>query len=101
MILVCDSCSTSLQLDEKKAPSGKFTIRCPKCKSLVSVNIGSQNSSENGAAQSAAHNKPAQTASQYKPPQQAQKNSESPTGGASEELMRLLAGLLNQKSASD
>lgn len=101
MILVCDSCSTSLQLDEKKAPSGKFTIRCPKCKSLVSVNVGSQNSSENGAPESAAHNKPAQTASQYKPPQPAPKNSESPTGGASEELMRLLAGLLNQKSASD
>jgi predicted Zn finger-like uncharacterized protein len=101
MILVCDSCSTSLQLDEKKAPSGKFTIRCPKCKSLVSVNVGSQNSSENGAGESAAYNKPAQTASQYKPPQQAPKNFESPTPGASEELMRLLAGLLNQKSASD
>ncbi len=102
MILVCESCSTSLQLDEKKAPSGKFTIRCPKCKSLVSVSVGvgNQNSSENGAAESVANNKPAQPASQYKPPQTAGKNPDSAIAGSSEELMRLLAGLLNQKSGS-
>lgn len=102
MILVCESCSTSLQLDEKKAPSGKFTIRCPKCKSLVSVSVGvgNQNASENQTTESAANYKPAQPASQYKPPQTAGKNSESAIAGKSEELMRLLAGLLNQKGGS-
>ncbi|MDQ4120050.1 MAG: zinc-ribbon domain-containing protein [Acidobacteriota bacterium] len=99
MILVCENCSTSLQLDEKKAPSGKFSVRCPKCKSLVSVNVGvgNHNSTENGAAESAANNKPAQAAAQYKMPPEG-KNSASPTAGGSEDLMRLLAGLLNQKS---
>lgn len=100
MILVCENCSTSLQLDETKAPSGKFTIRCPKCKSLVSVSVpvGNQNSTNNGASESAVNHKPAQPAARYKPPQSAASNSESPAG-ASEELMRLLAGLLNQKGA--
>jgi predicted Zn finger-like uncharacterized protein len=103
MILVCENCSTSLQLDEKKAPSGKFTIRCPKCKSLVSVSVpvGNQNSSPNGASEAAANNNSAQPAARYKPPQTAGNNSESPAAGASEELMRLLAGLLNQKGGGN
>ena len=102
MILVCESCSTSLQLDEKKAPSGKFTIRCPKCKSLVSVSVpvGNQHHAENGASQPSANGAPAQPAPRYKPSQQAGSDSAAPTAGASEELMRLLAGLLNQKGGS-
>lgn len=100
MILVCENCSTSLQLDEKKAPSGKFTIRCPKCKNLVSVSVpvGNQNSAPNGAAESAANHTPAQPAARYKP-SPAAGNSSAPAG-ASEELIQLLAGLLNKKSAS-
>lgn len=101
MILVCENCSTSLQLDEKKAPSGKFTIRCPKCKSLVSVSVGagSQNSAENGAAESAANNKPSQPAAPYKPAAAANGNSAPQNANGSEDILRLLANLLNQKGA--
>jgi predicted Zn finger-like uncharacterized protein len=35
MIIVCQKCSSRLQVDETKVPSGPFTIRCPKCSSSV------------------------------------------------------------------
>src|SRR5258708_27914056 len=35
MIIVCQNCSTRLQVDEEKSPARPFTIRCPKCNSAV------------------------------------------------------------------
>jgi predicted Zn finger-like uncharacterized protein len=35
MIVICSSCSTRLQLDEAKLPARSFTIRCPKCQSII------------------------------------------------------------------
>lgn len=35
MIVICSNCSTRLQLDEAKLPSRPFTIRCPKCQSII------------------------------------------------------------------
>src|SRR5688500_8845462 len=35
MTIVCPSCSASLQLDDAKAPSGTFTVRCPKCQKTI------------------------------------------------------------------
>ena len=102
MILVCENCSTSLQLDEKKAPSGKFTIRCPKCKSLVSVSVGvgSQNAAEN-PAESAANGKPSQQTAPHKPAAGAATgNPATQTAGAGEDVLRLLTNLLNQKNAN-
>ena len=40
MIIRCDNCSTSLQLDETKIPGGNFTVRCPRCQNLVRVQKG-------------------------------------------------------------
>ncbi|MCC6824590.1 MAG: zinc-ribbon domain-containing protein [Acidobacteria bacterium] len=37
MILRCDNCSVSLQLDESKVPSGNFTVRCPRCQNMLRV----------------------------------------------------------------
>src|SRR5215203_7056396 len=37
MIIRCDNCSVSLQLDESKIPSGNFSVRCPKCQNLLRV----------------------------------------------------------------
>lgn len=37
MIIRCDNCSVSLQLDESKIPSGKFSVRCPRCQNLLRV----------------------------------------------------------------
>ncbi len=38
MIIRCDNCSVSLQLDESKVPSGNFTVRCPRCQNLIRAN---------------------------------------------------------------
>ncbi|MEO6393941.1 MAG: zinc-ribbon domain-containing protein [Pyrinomonadaceae bacterium] len=35
MIVLCPSCETHLQFDDKKFSSGPFTIRCPKCRTVV------------------------------------------------------------------
>ncbi|HEX3101365.1 MAG TPA: zinc-ribbon domain-containing protein [Pyrinomonadaceae bacterium] len=37
MIIRCDNCSVSLQLDESKIPSGNFSVRCPRCQNLLRV----------------------------------------------------------------
>jgi predicted Zn finger-like uncharacterized protein len=37
MIIRCDNCSVSLQLDESKIPTGNFTVRCPRCQNLLRV----------------------------------------------------------------
>ncbi len=35
MIVVCSQCTTRLQLDDAKVPSRAFTVRCPKCQSII------------------------------------------------------------------
>ncbi|MFN2492657.1 MAG: zinc-ribbon domain-containing protein [Pyrinomonadaceae bacterium] len=35
MTIVCPKCSSRLQVNEKKAPTRPFTVRCPKCKTSV------------------------------------------------------------------
>lgn len=35
MIVVCSQCSTRLQLDDAKVPTRPFTVRCPKCQSII------------------------------------------------------------------
>jgi predicted Zn finger-like uncharacterized protein len=35
MIIVCRNCSSRLQVDETKVPTGAFSIRCPKCNNSV------------------------------------------------------------------
>jgi predicted Zn finger-like uncharacterized protein len=42
MILVCQNCSTRLQIDDEKSPSGNFTVRCPKCNSTVNSSSTNQ-----------------------------------------------------------
>jgi len=37
MIIRCDNCSVSLQLDESKIPTGNFSVRCPRCQNLLRV----------------------------------------------------------------
>lgn len=35
MIIVCQKCSTRLQIDDEKSPNRPFNVRCPKCNSTV------------------------------------------------------------------
>jgi predicted Zn finger-like uncharacterized protein len=37
MIVVCNSCATRLQLDDTKVPARAFTVRCPKCQTILNV----------------------------------------------------------------
>ena len=101
MILVCEVCSTSLQIDEKKVPAGKFSIRCPKCQNTVRVNIGDADNSQNNSAAKPVENKswepPPQAAKPYKPAQTA--GAENSAAGASSNndgLFNLLGNLLRQ-----
>lgn len=40
MVIRCDNCSVSLQLDETKTPAGNFTVRCPRCQNMIRVQTG-------------------------------------------------------------
>jgi predicted Zn finger-like uncharacterized protein len=37
MTLTCSNCQSRLQLDDAKAPVGRFTVRCPKCETAIKV----------------------------------------------------------------
>ncbi len=41
MIIVCQKCTTRLQVDEEKSPQRPFNVRCPKCNSTVSSEAAS------------------------------------------------------------
>jgi len=36
MIIVCQKCSTRLQVDDEKSPNRPFNVRCPKCNNTIS-----------------------------------------------------------------
>ena len=36
MIIVCQKCSTRLQIDDEKSPQRPFNVRCPKCNHTIS-----------------------------------------------------------------
>jgi predicted Zn finger-like uncharacterized protein len=50
MIIVCPNCSTRLQIDDEKAPSRPFTVRCPKCGNNVNSSAGSPASEQSALA---------------------------------------------------
>jgi predicted Zn finger-like uncharacterized protein len=39
MIIICQKCSTRLQIDDEKSPQRPFNVRCPKCNSTVSSGL--------------------------------------------------------------
>jgi predicted Zn finger-like uncharacterized protein len=50
MTIVCQNCSTRLQIDDDKAPAGAFTVRCPKCKKTVNSSAVSPASDQSATA---------------------------------------------------
>src|SRR5690349_121061 len=66
MILRCDNCSVSLQLDEAKVPTGNFTVRCPRCQNLLRGQKGAGGDGTLTVQQLAA-NKPAPAVSEGAP----------------------------------
>lgn len=39
MIVTCQNCSASLQIDETKASSDRFAVRCPKCQRTIAIDL--------------------------------------------------------------
>ena len=50
MTIVCQNCSTRLQIDDDKAPAGAFSVRCPKCKTTVNSAAASPASDQSALA---------------------------------------------------
>jgi predicted Zn finger-like uncharacterized protein len=50
MIIVCQKCSARLQIDETKVASIPFTVRCPKCNSVVDSGSPSPATDSNATA---------------------------------------------------
>lgn len=92
MIIRCDSCSVSLQLDEAKIPNGKFTVRCPRCQNLLRAEKGAPSTVQQLAA-----NQPAPSASGADD-QFAAKESEFQINNA---LRSLLSALQTEKKGLD
>ena len=100
MIIVCEKCSSRLQVDETKVQSRPFNIRCPKCNS--SIDSGVANAAV-GQSAVAVGGSPATDNSRYEQPTPAplfkfdstgsEANSAGPTA---EKLVQLLAGLVNR-----
>ena len=102
MIIVCQKCSSRLQVDETKVPSKPFTIRCPKCN--ANVEAGSANSVvEQGAT--ALGNSPATGNPRHDHPKPAplyqleQTPSEASPSTSTDKLAELLSILVSQPSA--
>src|SRR5687768_8557588 len=89
MIIRCDNCSVSLQLDESKIPSGNFSVRCPRCQNLLRVQKDASTVDQLAAS------KPAEVAGDS-PADFAQKESELQVNAA---LRSLLSALKTDKSA--
>lgn len=60
MQIVCQSCSSRIQLDDAKLPSHAFSVRCPKCQQAINVQppaavngAAHGNNNNNGAAAAA------------------------------------------------
>lgn len=99
MIIRCDNCSVSLQLDEAKIPSGNFTVRCPRCQNMLRA---SKDMKGHGSptAQMLAENKPAPAAEEGAK-QFAEKESEFEINSALKSLLSALQADKTKLDASD
>lgn len=107
MIIVCQKCTSRLQIDETKVPSRPFNVRCPKCNSELNSGPALQNSSVEQSANSEgsaidpsrsrfSHAKPAPL---FELEQNESSADSAPVG--TEKLVELLLGLLKQPHGGD
>jgi predicted Zn finger-like uncharacterized protein len=110
MIVVCSQCTTRLQLDDAKVPSRPFTVRCPKCQGIIQAQPPSA-TDEKGAL--SLGESPALDGGRFNPQSAAPafnsgKSAEdgedeadgNPSPAAPNDLVRLLAELLQQGTAA-
>jgi predicted Zn finger-like uncharacterized protein len=102
MIIVCQNCSTRLQVAEGKSPARPFSIRCPKCNHTVNSGSDTSPGGEQGAlavggSPSTDHPRFDRAAPVYELESEAgpEKNP------ATEDAIRLLASLLSTSGQGD
>ena len=104
MIIICQNCSSRLQVDETKIPTRPFIIRCPKCNSSVDSGEATSAAEQSAVAvgQSPATENPRFEQPTPAPPFGLQQNeTDANSGGsAAERLVELLSGLLNHPPAT-
>src|SRR5215207_10536065 len=101
MIIVCQKCSTRLQIDEEKSPQRPFNVRCPKCNSTVNSGPGNPATEQSalavGGSPATEHPRFEQsTARTYAPP--ATVTATNGNGTANDETLRMLVDLLSKSS---
>jgi predicted Zn finger-like uncharacterized protein len=101
MIIVCQKCSTRLQIDDEKSPPRPFNVRCPKCNNMISSGPASPASEQSaltvGGSPATEHPRYEQsTARSYAPTVNA-------TNGAAsnDETLRMLVDMLSKSSKAD
>lgn len=99
MILVCPKCSSRLQASGTKSPVHPFSIRCPKCNSMVNSEPPSPASEQSalvGASPATAHRRFEEHAPAPLFEVETGGSTESPNLSSVEDLSRMLASLLGQ-----
>lgn len=103
MIIVCQKCSTRLQIDEEKSPQRPFNVRCPKCNNTVSCGPANPATEQSalavGGSPATEHPRfEPSTARAYAPPATV-----SPTNGtaSNDETLRMLVDLLSKGSSNN
>ena len=105
MIIVCQNCSSRLQVNEMKAPSRPFSIRCPKCN--VNVDCGPSSPAIEQQSAIAVGGSPATGNPRFEQPKPAPLfelegtvKETSVAASTAEKLVELLSGLLSQPGAT-
>lgn len=105
MIVTCTNCTARLQLEDAKLPSRPFTVRCPKCQSII--NAQPPSASGDGSALSVAGDLPTSLRGQREskpvaaPPMPAESSSDlhhkpQHEAPAETDVLRLLSSLLQK-----
>ncbi len=104
MIIVCQKCSSRLQVDEMKIPSRPFTIKCPKCNSNVDSSAASSAAEQTAVAVggSPSTENPRSEQSKAAPLFELDQNgTNTPAGNsATDKLVELLSGLISQPATN-
>jgi predicted Zn finger-like uncharacterized protein len=99
MIIVCQKCSTRLQIDEEKSPQRPFNVRCPKCNNTVSSGPASPATEQSALAVGGS---PATDHPRFEPSTAREYEAATPepatAAGSSEDAVRALMDLLSKSS---
>jgi len=97
MILVCQKCSTRLQVDDEKSPQRPFNVRCPKCNNTVSSGPASPATEQSalavGGSPSTDHPRFEQTTARAYQPETASAVNETATN---DDALRMIVELLSK-----